>query len=157
YETAKQLVGARLCDLMPDSPQTRAYLRAFIQNSYRLSDAESIERHRDGGERYFLNNLVGSVEKGHLVRAWGTQRDITLRNRAEQALTASEEQLRLITDSAPVFLARCDRDYRYRFVNRSYAARFGLHPRDIIGRRIPEVVGVEAFESFRAQVDAALA
>jgi PAS domain S-box-containing protein len=157
YETAEQLVGARLTDMLPDSQQTRAYLRAFIQNGYRLSDAESIERDRSGVERYFLNNLVGSTEDGVLTRAWGTQRDVTQRKHAEEALRTSEEQLRLITDSAPVYLARCDRDYRYRFVNRGYAERFGLQPADIIGKRIPEVVGADAFETFRASVDAALA
>jgi PAS domain S-box-containing protein len=132
-------------------------LRAFIQNGYRLTDAESVERHRDGSVRYFLNNLLASVEDGSITCAWGTQRDVTRSRQAERLTRASEEQLRLITDSAPVSLARCDREYRYLFVNRSYAARLGLQPQDIIGKRIPEVVGHEAFESFRAHVDAALA
>ena len=32
---------------------------------------------KDGSDRFFLNNLIGIVSDGHLVRAWGSQRDIT--------------------------------------------------------------------------------
>jgi PAS domain S-box-containing protein len=83
--------------------------------------------------------------------------DITARRRAEAALEASEAQLRLVTDSAPVFLAHCDAEGRYRFVNRGYAERFGLSRDDVVGRRIPEVLGEEAYASFRAYVERVLA
>jgi hypothetical protein len=36
--------------------------------------------------KYFSNNLVGIVEDGFLVRAWGNQRDITERKQAEDTL-----------------------------------------------------------------------
>src|SRR5438309_1043014 len=44
---------------------------------------------RDGRPKAFLNNLVGIVEGGRLVRIWGTQRDITDRKRAEQVQSAT--------------------------------------------------------------------
>jgi PAS domain S-box-containing protein len=83
--------------------------------------------------------------------------DITARRRAEAALEASEAQLRLVTDSAPVFLAHCDAEGRFRFVNRGYAERFGVRREDIVGKRIPEVLGEAAYASFRAYVERALA
>jgi PAS domain S-box-containing protein len=83
--------------------------------------------------------------------------DITARQRAEAALAASEAQLRLVTDSAPVFLAHCDAEGRYRFVNRGYAERFGLSRDDVVGRHIPEVLGEAAYASFRAYVERVLA
>jgi PAS domain S-box-containing protein len=83
--------------------------------------------------------------------------DITARRRAEASLAASETQLRLVTDSAPVFLAHCDAEGRYRFVNRGYAERLGLRREEVIGRRIPEVLGAEAYASFRAYVERVLA
>src|SRR5262245_22580804 len=82
--------------------------------------------------------------------------DITARRRAEEALKASEAQLRFVTDSAPVFLAHCDAEGRYRFVNRGYAERLGLCPDDIVGRRIPEVLGEAAYASFQAYHERAL-
>jgi PAS domain S-box-containing protein len=75
---------------------------------------------------------------------------------AEEALRSSEQQLRLITDVAPVYIAYCDVDNRFRFVNRAYAARFDLEPRDIVGKSISEVLGEQAYASIREYVEAAL-
>lgn len=83
-------------------------------------------------------------------------RDITDRQKAEQAIRQSAKQLALVADIAPVFLARCDREERYKFVNKSYARRFGLEPRDCVGRQISEVVGEEAYKKFHQNVAAVL-
>lgn len=100
FARAEEIVGARLGDLLVRAdPQNEAYLRAFIQSGYHLSDAESRERDRYGNERSFSNNLVGIVEAGRLLRAWGTQRDITDRRAAEvareRALAEAERALQL--------------------------------------------------------------
>ncbi|HZR30706.1 MAG TPA: ATP-binding protein [Terriglobales bacterium] len=92
FNSAAELRGARVGDfLVRSDPRNVEYLRAFIRSGYRLSEAESFERDRDGNTHYFLNNLVGVVENGKLLRAWGTQRDITERRRAEEALQGSEK------------------------------------------------------------------
>jgi PAS domain S-box-containing protein len=94
YQHAAELVGARLGDLLPRSdPHNVEYLRAFVRSGYRLTDAESHERSRDGEERYFLNNLTGIVEDGRLLRAWGSQRDVTAHRLAEAAVRESEQRL----------------------------------------------------------------
>src|ERR671926_478487 len=85
FSRPEELVGVRLGDLLPRSvPENVEYLRAFIRSGYRLTDAESQEVDRYGETKYFSNNLTGIVEEGFLVRAWGTQRDITERKQAEE-------------------------------------------------------------------------
>ncbi len=79
------------------------------------------------------------------------------RLRAEQAARERETQLRLVTDVAPVYIAHCDAQRRYRFVNLPFAERFQLSPPDVIGRTIAEVLGEAAYESLRTHVDAVLA
>ncbi len=87
FSEARELIGARLGDfLVRSDPQNLAYLRAFIEADYRLTDAESHEIDRYGNARYFLNNLVGNFGDGLLVRAWGIQRDITDLKHAAEAL-----------------------------------------------------------------------
>jgi len=94
HQRAAEFVGARLEDLLPRSdPHNVEYLRAFIRNGYRLTDAESHGRSRDGEERYFLDSLVGIVEDGRLLRSWGSKRDVTGHRLAEAAVRESEQRL----------------------------------------------------------------
>jgi PAS domain S-box-containing protein len=94
---ADDLVGIRLADLAPaPDPRNVAALRAFIANGYRLHEAESVAPGAEGGERYFLNNVIGTVVNGRLLRAWGTQRDITERRRAERQLEESRRSMRAL-------------------------------------------------------------
>jgi len=78
------------------------------------------------------------------------------RKRAEDELRAQRSQLRAVTEITPVLLTQCNRDLRYTFVNRAYAAMIGLTPEQIIGRPIPEIMGAEAFEAIRPHVETVL-
>lgn len=95
-------------------------------------------------------------ESGKAVSMLGVSFDITEIKQTEDLLRQSATQLALITDTAPVFIARCDRQERFRFVNTPYASRFGLTPEDCIGKRIPEVIGAEAHEQFRQYIEIVL-
>jgi PAS domain S-box-containing protein len=84
FRAAGDVIGTRLVVFLPPSnPENVAYLRSFIQSGYRLEDAESHEIDRYGNAKYFVNNLVGIFERGQLVGAWGTQRDVTERKRTD--------------------------------------------------------------------------
>lgn len=88
--SAEELIGARVNDLLPLDEENRQYLLAFIDSEYRMIDAETHEVDKHGNQRFFLNNLVGIVEDGFLLRAWGSQRDITERKLLEQQLLQSQ-------------------------------------------------------------------
>jgi hypothetical protein len=78
FRTAADVVGTRLVVfLSPSNQENVAYLRSFIRSGYRLEDANSQEIDRYGHTKHFVNNLVGIFERGQLVGAWGTQRDVT--------------------------------------------------------------------------------
>ena len=93
FERAKEMIGMRLSELMPRDPATFEHLRRYVRSGYRLANAESHEVGRDGTRRIFLNNLTGIVEHGCLVRAWGTQRDVTEQRRAEEERRRAEVRL----------------------------------------------------------------
>ncbi|HEX5085101.1 MAG TPA: PAS domain S-box protein [Blastocatellia bacterium] len=100
YKTADQIVGARISDLIVRSdPRNIDQIRAFRRAGYNITDSESSEVDRYGNTKYFLNNLIGILENGAVVRAWGTQRDITTLKRVEEAARESEERLRRILEA----------------------------------------------------------
>jgi len=91
---ASQLLGKRLADLhLEHDPANLTTLRDFVRSGYRVSDGEAHEIDFQGQERYYLLNTIGIIENGHLVRAWGTQRDITERKRIEDEIRKLNEQL----------------------------------------------------------------
>jgi hypothetical protein len=78
FRAAVDVIGTRLVVFCPPAnPENVTYLRSFIRSGYRLEDAESHEIDRHGNAKHFVNNLVGIFERGQLVGAWGTQRDVT--------------------------------------------------------------------------------
>src|SRR6266568_1174367 len=92
FTEARELVGARLADLHDQGdPANREQMRSFIRAGYRLSDSETRERDREGRPRVFLNNVVGFIESGHLVRVWGTQRDVSEQRRLEEQFRQSQK------------------------------------------------------------------
>jgi PAS domain S-box-containing protein len=98
YETADQIAGARISDLLVRSDLRNIdQIRAFRRAGYNITNSESYEVDRYGNTKYFLNNLIGIVENGAVVRAWGMQRDITELKRAEETARESEERLRRIS------------------------------------------------------------
>ncbi len=78
------------------------------------------------------------------------------RKRAEELVQHNARQLALITETAPVYIAYCDAQARFKFVNKAYAERFGLTPEDCVGKRVADIVGEEAYASLRERIETVL-
>jgi PAS domain S-box-containing protein len=103
FTGAAQVVGLRVREVEPPTrSETIEALRKFITQGYRRTGEISHEQDRHGAPRNFLNNYVGLVEKGCLVRLWGSSLDITEHRRAEQALRESEGTLKGFHESSPI-------------------------------------------------------
>ena len=98
YENASDITGKRLDDFLPKNEDSFAYLSYFIASGYRLEGTESIEKDKDGNTKYFINNLVGSIEGNFLVRAWGSQTDISIQKLAEEKIRQNEQQQRILNE-----------------------------------------------------------
>lgn len=68
-----------------------------------------------------------------------------------------ERLFRFLDADVPLCLAYADSDRRYRFANATYEKWFGISVRDILGKRVEDVIGSEAYEIVRVFVDRALA
>src|SRR5437762_10068374 len=63
----------------------------------------------------------------------------------------------MIADMLPVMICTLDRECRYRFVNKPYADWFERSRSAILGKRLTEVIGKEAFDYRAPMIAAALA
>lgn len=103
-----------------------------------------------------LNDELSRREKALRESDTRLQRELVQCKVIENALRASEAQLRLVTDDAPVFITQLDREHRFKFVNRTYARRFGFEPQQIIGKHFTDVMGDAPYQAIRHQIEAAL-
>ncbi|MDD3845812.1 MAG: PAS domain S-box protein [Syntrophorhabdaceae bacterium] len=67
-----------------------------------------------------------------------------------------EERLRLIADSLPTAIVYIDRDFRYRFVNKTYESWYGRTGDNICGKRVEEVMGPPEWSTVRGYIERAL-
>ncbi|WP_395744828.1 PAS domain S-box protein [Prosthecobacter sp.] len=114
---------------------------------------------KHSGEKIYVESAVIRLHDvhGNIIGLLATIRDVTDRKRTEERVQNIAQQLRLIADTAPVLIAHCDRDSRYKFVNEPYARQFGLRREEIIGRQIADVIGAAACESLQPYIDSVLA
>ena len=133
YNSVEEILGLPLRVLMPqENPLNIDMLRQFIRSGYRLVDTETRERSRDGHELIFLNNMIGIVEDGMLKGEWGTNRDITERKRAEEALRESEERYRGIVNQTLAGIAETDLTGKFIMVNDRYCEITGYSRRELL-------------------------
>ncbi len=137
FEKKEDIIGIRLIDVMkPDDAENVEYLKAFIENGYKLSGGISKEYDKFGNIKYFENNLVGIIEDGYLVRAWGTQKDITEKVLLENSLRESEEKFRLLSEASLVGIYLIQ-DNKFAYINKALADVFGYSVDEVIGKLGP--------------------
>lgn len=120
--------------------------------------AEVIVERPDGSRRHVLPYPEPVRDAtGRVNGVLNVMVDITARKEAENALRASEDRLRAVTEVVPVMLMRCDATERFEFANRAYLERRGLTLEQLRNRLIRDVVGEETYTKIRPYIARVLA
>jgi PAS domain S-box-containing protein len=113
YERPEEIIGVPLTALMiEEDPRNHIYLESFVRNRYRMRDAESVEKDRDGKIRYFVNNLIGIQGANGICGAWGTQTDVTAFKALEARLTETADAAAEANKAKSAFLASISHEIR---------------------------------------------
>ncbi len=147
-----------LSALLPeDRPKVQTTVQHSLENGIEQYEIEyRLKRFDDGSIRWMRSKGRFIFSDGIPSRGLGIIIDITEGKLAEVNLRKSESQLRFITDNAPILIAQCDHEKRYKFVNQQYAQLFGLKPTDIIGKHPREILGEEAYAHAAPYMEVAL-
>jgi signal transduction histidine kinase len=90
------VVGSRLGDHPTWSKIYIERIRDAIRNGYQVRNIEHVVHGPYGLDRVLLISMIGIVENGHVLRFWGSGRDVTAMREAEAALAQHDAQLRAL-------------------------------------------------------------
>lgn len=140
--TPQEILGLTPFDLMPSDEAARVRplaLEHFARREpFRL--LANYVLHKDG--RRLLFETSGAPffdEQGQLMGYRGVDRDVSLREQAEQALRRSEEQFRSLVENMREGIVLADQAGAIQFVNSAAARMVGLEPERLPGRSVFEI------------------
>jgi len=170
-DTMWELYGEPKNQLNPDEsywsdhlhPDDRDSVKANLRQVVESTEADEFrDKFRilraDGTIRWV--EAMGQVTRdalGRATRVCGVNLDITESKNAEERIKLSENQLRLVTDTVPALISYVDSSEIYRFVNQRFADWFGVPTTKLVGRRIRDVFGTEAYKVIKPEIELALA
>ncbi len=107
FENVEGILGSSLEEIMPrNNPENIAFLKELIRSNYSMKDVESVEEYKTGVKINAVNTVTGYIENGHLVRVWGTGRDITEQKLIEKDLSRFAGRLITVQEQERRRLAR---------------------------------------------------
>jgi diguanylate cyclase (GGDEF)-like protein/PAS domain S-box-containing protein len=140
--TAEQVTELRLRDVVGHGIYQSA--QAMLARALR-GESTSFDRlvpGANGVRRWMTIRVVPDMSaEREIAGAFVLMNDIHGLKQAQEALRASEAELRLIMDNVPARVAYIDRDYRFRFLNRHNEEWLSESRKELTGRSISEVVG----------------
>jgi PAS domain S-box-containing protein len=133
----------KITSVYANPPDALARIQKIVDKGQPIKGEEIAAR----GERTYIRDFIPIVIDGKRYgRLWHHQ-DITARKQAEEALRESKQQLNHITDNIPVIVTYVNApDFRFKFVNRTYANMFGMQPQELISKQVKDILPGSAYE-----------
>ncbi|MBI9040235.1 PAS domain S-box protein [Lutibacter sp.] len=113
-----------------DNLKNREAIKHFIEAGYRSENNETEEPDENGEIKYYLNSSIGIVKNGHLIRQWGTQRDVTDAKISEEQLI----KLSSAVEQSPASILITDLDGKIEYVNQKFVEVTGYSLEEAIGK-----------------------
>ena len=115
-------------------------LVAFVENSYKFSDNESIRQDSSGTRLNLINDAVGMIEDNKLIGIWGAQRNISHQKREQAELLSKVNFMRRILNVLPADVHVKDTRCRYLYASKKLADRTGIPQEEWVGKTVFEVI-----------------
>jgi PAS domain S-box-containing protein len=132
----EEQLGRRIDEVWPETPaELLARLRELLETGEPITDVEATSGESGGRPRHVLQSYYPVTAADGTVSGVGViVVDITERKLAEQALTASEEQLREMLETVRLIAVIVDADIRIVYCNPYLAELTGWTREELLGR-----------------------
>ncbi|MCX6150720.1 MAG: PAS domain S-box protein [Ignavibacteriales bacterium] len=133
YNNIREVIGHKLSDFWCGTfEEQKNSLLSWVRNNFKLENAITVEKSKDGKTLYFLNNTIGIIENNRLIRVWGTQRDNTEQRKAEEALRESEQRWQFALEGSGDGVWDWDIEKNKFYYSRRWKEMHGYNPEDIV-------------------------
>src|SRR5438552_2885264 len=140
--TAEQVTELRLRDVVGHGIYQSAQVMLARALRGESTSFDRLVPGANGARRWMTIRVVPDMSaEREIAGAFVLMNDIHGLKQAQEALRASEAELRLSMDNVPARVAYIDREYRFRFINRHNEEWLSESRKELTGRRIGEVVG----------------
>jgi PAS domain S-box-containing protein len=107
--------------------------------------------HNNGSERTLkVQEVPVFDEEGKVIAVEGIAEDITNRNKSEELLQTTKNQLQSILDNTTAVIYIKDREGKYVLINQQYKTLFKVSREDIIGKTDMDIFPEEMAKAFRS-------
>jgi PAS domain S-box-containing protein len=153
----EQVIGRNVSEVLPGSitPERRRALQDCL-HSQRVSVLRDVFARPGGVQQHLETTYSPFAEPVQGVRCVVlVTRDVTVEESALQAMLAGQAQTRALLDAFPGFIAACDEDHRYTYVNERVAKVFGRPVDQMVGQLASDVLGRERVAANLPEVERA--
>jgi PAS domain S-box-containing protein len=143
----EQVIGRSVSEVLPSSiTEQRRHAMNECLRTRQVSVLRDVYQRPEGRLQHLETTYSPFAEPVQGVRCVVlVTRDITGEQLAQQASRASQAQTLALLDAFPGFIAACDEDHLYTYVNERLARMFGRPAGEIVGRAAYDVLGRERF------------
>lgn len=110
----------------PRSPANEAFVRRLIEAGFSVDCALSVDRRHDGSPAYVENDVRATVVNGHLLRMWGSIRDVSQELRMQHDAEQRIDALRRVFDAVPDAVLVIDEHLQPQWRNAAFEETFGI-------------------------------
>lgn len=110
----------------PRSPANEAFVRRLIEAGFSVDCALSVDRRHDGSPAYVENDVRATIANGHLLRMWGSIRDVSQELRMQHDAEQRIDALRRVFDAVPDAVLVIDEHLQPQWRNAAFEETFGI-------------------------------
>lgn len=127
----------------PRTAENEAFVRQILEANFSIDGVLSIDTRHDGAPIYVENTVRTQIHDGHLLRMWGTVRDVTDFRRTNNRLSEEARDVSSILGAAPDAIVVVNRNREVIALNPAFERLSGWNAEQLLGNDINSILDLD--------------